>query len=106
MNEVKVLALDGCNHCKSLVSSLEAKNVPFEIVNEQENSSLYDRMEAILKINHYPMVIIEGTGSGAVYLYREDSYENAKPTPIGYATKVGCVSIDNMVDQVIKYSNK
>ena len=104
MKEVKVLALRGCNHCESLISSLEAKNVPFEIIDESTNGSLYDRMEALLKIDYYPMVIIEGTGSGAVYLYREDVYENAKPTPISYATKVGCVSIDNMVEQVIKYS--
>jgi glutaredoxin len=103
MNEVKVLALDGCNHCKTLISLLEAKNVPFELADENKESSLYDRMEALLKINHYPMVIIERTGSGVVYLYREDVYENTKPTPISYATKVGCVSIDNMVDQVIKY---
>jgi hypothetical protein len=104
MKEVKVLALDGCNHCKTLVSSLKAKNVSFEVVDEGKEGALYDRMESLLKINHYPMVIIEGTGSGAIYLYREDVYENTKPTPISYATKVGCVSIDNMVDQVIKYT--
>jgi glutaredoxin len=104
MKEVRVLALSGCSHCKTLVSSLEAKNVHFEIVDESKESDLYDRMEALLKINHYPMVIIERTGSGAVYLYREDAYENTKPTPISYATKIGCVSIDNMVNQVIKYT--
>ena len=39
MNEVKVLALDGCNHCKTLISLLEAKNVPFELADENKESS-------------------------------------------------------------------
>lgn len=104
MKEIKVLALNGCSHCESLVSSLKAKNVPFELIDESKDGALYDRMEVLLRTNQYPMVIIENTGSGAVYLYREETYENAVPTTIPFATKVGCVSIDNMVEQVVKYS--
>ena len=102
MKEVKVLVLDGCSHCEALKASLVQEKITFEILDANQNSKLADRMEAILKVNHYPMVIIE-SGSGAIYLYREDVYEKAKATPIGYAVKIGCASVDMMVDQIKKH---
>jgi glutaredoxin len=106
MEEIKVLTLDGCKHCKSLLSSLEATNIPFEVLDANQNSKLADRIEALLKIDQYPMVIMErpsGSQYSAIYFYREDSYEKAKATPIGYGMKVGCVSTDMMVDQIKKH---
>ena len=106
MEKIKVLTLNGCKHCKALLSSLEATNIPFETLDADQNSNLADRMEAILKVTEYPMVILEapsGSQYSAIYFYRENSYEQAKPTPIGYAVKIGCVSTDMMVDQIKKH---
>ena len=33
-----------------------------------------------------------------------DSYEEAESSPVAYATKIGCVSIDSMIEQIKKYN--
>lgn len=107
MERVIVLGLRGCKHCEALTESLQKVAIPFEFkdVDLKEHSNLADRMETILKTQVYPMVIMEGSPH-AIYLYREDSYENAKPSPIGYAVKIGCVSTEMMVDQIKKHFKK
>lgn len=106
MEKVIVLGLSGCTHCNTLVESLTNANIPFEFrdVDLKEYSNLADRMEALLKTNTYPMVIIEGL-SEAKYLYRVDNMEEARETPISFATKIGCVSTDSMVAITKKYLN-
>ena len=106
MEKVIVLGLSGCTHCSALVESLTKDNIPFEFkdVDLKEYSNLADRMEALLKTNNYPMIIIEKS-SGAKYLYRVDNIEEAKEVPIAYATKIGCVSTDSMVAITKKYLN-
>jgi hypothetical protein len=61
-------------------------------------------MEALLNTNVYPMIIIERL-DGAKYLYRVDTIDEAKETPIPFATKIGCVSTDSMVAITKKYLN-
>jgi len=106
MEKVIVLGLSGCTHCSTLVQSLTKANIPFEFrdVDLKEHSNLADRMEALLKTNNYPMIIIERS-SGAKYLYRVDDIEEVKETPVAYATKVGCVYTDSMVAITKKYLN-
>ena len=106
MEKVIVLGLIKCVHCEALSKSLEEENIPFEFrdVNLKEYSNLADRMEALLKTNTYPMVIIEGL-SEAKYLYRVDNMEDMKETPISFATKIGCVSTNSMVAIIKKYLN-
>jgi glutaredoxin len=106
MEKVIVLGLNGCVHCEALVKSLKEQNIPFEFrdVDLKEHSSLADRMELLLKTMIYPMIIIERP-SGAKYLYRVDTIDEAKETPIPFATKIGCVSTDSMVAITKKYLN-
>jgi hypothetical protein len=66
------------------------------------DGKLADRMEALLKTEVYPMIIIERS-EGAVYLYRVSTVDEAKETPISYATKVGCVTTDSMIAITKKY---
>lgn len=104
MEKVRVLGLSGCSHCEALVTKLTEENIPFQLLDAdaKENSNLADRMEDILQVNVYPLVIIEGS-SNATYLHRVDSYEAAKASSVMYATKIGCVSTDMMVDQIKKH---
>ncbi len=104
MEKVIVLGLSGCSHCNALVEGLTKANIPFEFkdVDLKEHSALADRMEALLKTNDYPMIIIEGIGS-AKYLYRVNTIDEAKESPVSFATKVGCVSTDSMVAITKKY---
>ena len=106
MEKVIVLGLTKCAHCEALSKSLEEENIPFEFrdVDLKEHSNLADRMEALLKTNNYPMIIIERL-SGAKYLYRVETIDEAKETSIPYATKIGCVSTDSMVAITKKYLN-
>ena len=102
MEKVIVLGLSKCEHCKALIEGLESKGIMFKLIDADVDTKLADRMEALLKTIAYPMVIIEGL-EGNTYLYREDSYEKAIPSPVAYATKVGCVTIASMIEQVKKY---
>jgi glutaredoxin len=106
MEKVIILGLSGCTHCTTLVESMTKANITFEFkdVDLKEYSDLADRMEALLKTKNYPMIIIERLG-GAKYLYRVDTIDEAKETPIPFATKVGCVSTDSMVAITKKYLN-
>jgi len=97
------LGLGGCSHCEALSQSLKEEKTPFDFIDADVDGKLADRMEALLKTNSYPMVIIEKSG-GAVYLYRVDTLSEAKETPISFATKVGCVSTDSMVAILKKYT--
>jgi glutaredoxin len=104
MEKVIVLGLSKCTHCESLVVNLTQEGIPFEFrdVDLKEHSNLADRMEALLKTSDYPMVIIE-RGQGTIYLYRVSTLDEAKESPIAYATKIGCVSTDSMVAIAKKY---
>jgi len=104
MEKVIVLGLSKCTHCNALVKSLTEGNIPFEFrdVDLKEHSNLADRMEALLKVSNYPMVIIEKS-SGAKYLYLAPTLDEAKESPISFATKIGCVSTDSMVAIIRKY---
>ena len=104
MKKVIVLGLSGCVHCKALQESLSEKNITYTLldVDLKENSALADRMESLLKTNQYPIIIIERE-IGAVYLYRVETVNEAKESPIASATKVGCVTTDSMVAIIKKY---
>jgi len=106
MEKVIVLGLNKCVHCEALSRSLKEQDIPFEFrdVDLKEHSNLADRMEAILNTNAYPMIIIERL-DGAKYLYRVDTIDEAKETPVPFATKIGCVSTDSMVAITKKYLN-
>ena len=104
MEKVIVLGLSGCKHCDALQESLKEEKIPFKLldVDLKENSALADRMEALLKTTHYPMVIIEKS-EGAVYLYRVETLNEVKESLVAYATKFGCVTTDSMVALTKKY---
>jgi glutaredoxin len=104
MEKVIVLGLRGCVHCNALSNSLEEQKIPFEFrdVDLKEHSNLADRMEALLKTNNYPIVIIEKL-SGAKYLHFVSTLDEAKEVPVSFATKIGCVSTDSMVAIIKKY---
>jgi glutaredoxin len=102
MERVIVLGLGGCPHCDSLVVGLTQEGVAFDFIDANVDGTLADRMEALLKTEVYPMVIIERP-EGAVYLYRVSTVDEAKESPIAHATKVGCVTTDSMIAIAKKY---
>jgi glutaredoxin len=104
MEQVIVLGLNKCEHCKALQEGLSKEKVPFKLldVDLKEHSALADRIESLLKTDRYPIIIIE-RGEGAVYLYRVETLNEAKESPIAYATKIGCVSTDSMIAIAKKY---
>jgi glutaredoxin len=104
MEKVIVLGLSGCSHCEALQEGLKKEKIPFKLldVDLKENSSIADRMEALLKTENYPIIIIEKL-DGAVYLYRVNSINEVKESPIAYATKIGCATTDSMVAITKKY---
>jgi glutaredoxin len=106
MEKVIVLGLSGCTHCEALVKSLEEQKIPFEFkdVDLKEHSDLADRMEALLKTSSYPIIIVERP-DGAKYLYLVDTIDEAKESPVSFATKIGCVSTNSMVAIIKKYLN-
>ena len=106
MEKVIVLGLRGCTHCNALSISLKEQKISFEFkdVDLKEHSDLADRMEALLKTNNYPIIIVERL-SGAKYLYLVDTIDEAKESPVWGATKVGCVSTNSMVAIIKKYLN-
>ena len=106
MEKVIVLGLRGCTHCNALSISLKEQKIPFEFrdVDLKEHSDLADRMEALLRTNNYPMIIIERAG-GTKYLYIVDTIDEAKESPVSFATKIGCVSTNSMVAIIKKYLN-
>lgn len=98
-----VLGLRGCPHCKSLKDKLTTQKIHFEAVDADENDALADRVEKIVETNIYPIVVIEKP-SGSVYLYREDEFERAKPIIMRFGTKIGCVSVDDMIMRIKNYT--
>ena len=106
MEKVIVLGLSGCSHCDALVVNLTQEGIPFEFkdVDLKEHSNLADRMEALLDTDTYPIIIIEALDR-VKYLYRVSTMDEAKETPVSFATKIGCVSTDSMVAITKKYLN-
>ena len=102
MERVIVLGLSGCGHCESLVEKLNEEKIEFEFVDANDNGKLADKMEALLKTEIYPMVILEKVGS-STYLYRTTSINEAQCSKVGNATKIGCVTSDNMVAIIKKH---
>jgi len=102
MERIIVLGLTKCSHCETLSQVLKEEKIPFDFIDADIDGKLADRMEALLKTDNYPMVIIERS-SGSVYLYRVDTLNEAKVTSIGFGTKVGCTTTDSTVAIIKKY---
>lgn len=97
MVKVIVLGLSGCGHCETLVSKLEEEKVPFNFLDADKEGKLADKLEALLNTETYPIVILEN-GLEKTYLYRVSSINEAKTIHwLNGETKVGCVTVDNMV---------
>lgn len=105
MERIIVLGLAKCSHCETLSQALKEEKIPFDFIDADIDGKLADRLEALLKTNNYPMVIIEKS-SGSVYLYRVDILSEAKETPIGFGIKVGCTTTDSTVALIKKYIKK
>jgi len=106
MEKVIVLGLSGCSHCDALVVNLTQEGIPFEFkdVDLKEHSNLADRMETLLDTSTYPIIIIERL-DGAKYLYRVNTMDEARESPVSFTTKIGCVSTNSMVAITKKYLN-
>jgi len=102
MERVIVLGLPTCKRCDSLIVGLTQEGIPFEFIDANKDTRLADRMESILKVDTYPMVIVE-KGTGSVYLHTVDDIDSVGVDHLGYGTKVGCVSSDSMIVSIKKY---
>lgn len=97
MVKVIVLGLSGCGHCESLMEKLEGEKIPFHFLDADKEDKLADKLEAQLDTKVYPIVILE-SGIEKTYLYRVNSISEAKTVHwLSGETKVGCVTVDNMV---------
>jgi glutaredoxin len=99
MVKVIVLGLSGCGHCETLVNRLEEERIPFSFLDADKEGKLADKLEALLDTETYPIVILENSIK-KTFLYRVNSINEAKTLNIGEDTKVGCVTIDNMVASI------
>jgi len=56
---ITVITLSGCDHCKALVSGIQAKGIKCTILDADSCSDYCDAIEALIGTNRYPIVIQE-----------------------------------------------
>ena len=66
MKMITIFALQGCDKCKELINNLKQESISCNVVYDEGNDSLFDRIESIVKTNIYPIVRISNNNS---YIY-------------------------------------
>ena len=106
MNKVRVLQLSGCNQCHTLITKLDAVRISYDIVDADENTTLADTIEQLLNAVNYPIVTIEQPPI-TTHLYRAtDSVDMGLHFIDHHTNKIGCVTVDGMLDQIINLLKK
>jgi len=106
MKKVRVLRLSGCRHCKELMDRLDNVGIKYESFDADEHSDLADQVENFTGIRNYPIVIVTSTDSTPVtYLFKASSTEEVGKTTVKNAIKIGHLTTDSLVDNIINLTN-
>ena len=97
MNKVRVLRLSGCPQCKALIHTLDALNVKYESIDVGGYSKIADDVERLIKVEIYPIVIIEQSPITTYFFRADDSYELGVRIVNEQTIKIGCATTDAMV---------
>jgi glutaredoxin len=69
MKMITIFALQGCDKCKELINNLKQETISCNVVYDEGNDSLFDRIESIVKTNTYPIVRISNNNSYTYIVY-------------------------------------
>jgi len=106
MYKIKVLTLNGCSLCESLVEELREAGIKFVELNADLNSDLADKTEVLIGTINYPIVVLE-IPEGTTYFFRADDTTQVGSTSLDQTTvKVGCVNISSMIQLINLLINK
>lgn len=106
MNKVRVLQLSGCSKCHTLTAKLDAVRISYELVDADENTTLADTIEQLLNAVNYPIVTIEQSPI-TTHIYRAtDSVDMGLYSIDHHTNKIGCATVDGILDQIINLLKK
>lgn len=97
MRRIRVLTLKSCNHCKDFKEGLNRTSFVYENLDADENDELADSVEDLIKVDNYPIVIIE-EGRETTFIYTTDDGARLGPRRIAAnIVAIGCIDIANML---------
>ena len=106
MSKVRVLLLSGCNQCHTLITKLDALKIEYEPVDADIDVALADSIELLLNAVNYPFVTLEQPPI-TTHLYRaNDSAEMGLQFIDHHTNKIGCATVDGMLDQLLNLLKK
>jgi len=76
MKMTTVFALQGCDKCKELINKLRQESISCNVIYDEGNDSLFDRIESIVKTNTYPIVRISNNNSYTYIVYLDSKSFN------------------------------
>ena len=101
MKSLKVLALKGCGHCKSVKEGLAASSILFEDVDADDNDELADSVEDIVVVDSYPIALIEER-KHTTFVYITNDGAKLGPRRLGpNMLAIGCVDSDSLLKNII-----
>lgn len=102
MKKVTVLRLSGCKYCEELIDELDKKGINYKSIDANENGALADKVEALLKVNVYPIVILEVSGLPTIFIFRAQTSDELGESMVEGGKKMGVVDINSMVNIILK----
>jgi glutaredoxin len=109
MKTVKVLGLRNCSWCNTLKGELQYNNIPYSFIDVDKQSRIADFVEELLETDHYPIALVEDSGS-VCYIHRSFDYDTyGKKKLDDRVTKIGVFEIEDMVREIkilINYKNE
>jgi hypothetical protein len=106
MQIVKVLYLKGCELCKKYKDILNDKMVVYIAMDADDNGDYADHVEDLLKINHYPITVIE-EGKETTFIYNtDDGVRLGFRRLAANVVAIGCLDVDSMVQNVLSLIKK
>lgn len=100
MKSVKVLGLRSCPRCNSLKSELSYNNINHSFVDVDKQSRIADFVEELLQTEHYPIAVVEDSGS-VCYVYSPDEVRDVGKVKVDdRCSKIGVLSLDDMVREI------
>lgn len=106
MKKVRVLRLSTCRYCKELIEKLDREGITYESIDADKYGDIADKVEDFTGILNYPIVIITSTTSlPTFYLFKASSTEELGESVLGSAVKVGHLTIDSLLENLINLLN-
>lgn len=96
-NSIKVITLEGCEVCKSLIKSLQYRGVDCSIVSAEASGDLCDNIEDLLSTNKYPIAVLNENH----YFFLTYNSDRLGTRGLKNGSKAtGCASIDSMLEHI------